>query len=670
MARILFDIEADGFLETVSKIHCICTVDVDTEERRRFGPNQINQALSYLQGHTLIAHNGLGYDFLVLEKLHGFVVPPEKQLDTLSIARLKHPNVKERDKAFNQTQLKKCKPTMGEDFGKHTLRAWGKRLHLHKADFEGPWDGWSQEMEDYCAQDVETNLKLWKFLNPETYSQSAIELEHRAARLCRMITEAGWPFNEAAAAALHVELLKKKHACEKALVAEFGGWWAPRNAKVLTRKEFHALYPEAKAVGLPSEMPLPFVPKRDNARFGYVAGAPCTQIEWVQFNPSSRQHVVRCLMKRGWEPTEYTDSGQPKLDEEVIENLGAEFDQADTLVEYLMLEKRLGQLAEGANAWLKHVKNGRIHAEYNPMGAVTSRASHFNPNIAQVPAGSSPYGHECRSLFTVPEGWELLGADMSGLEGRCLAHYLAKYDNGAYGYQLLSGDPHWQVVLAVGYLGNVARDKGSQLHTIIRETGAKRLFYGMLYGAGDLKAGRIILEACRLARKTNPEWGHVYEKFFGDDLAPDDKKLRAVGKAAKSAVVEGITGFSDLMETLAGLIARSGTLPGLDLRRLPIRSEHAALNTLLQSAGAILCKRWICDAYDMLIAAGFKWGWDGDFVFLGWIHDELQIACRAGLGARIGPIVTAAARGAGEPYGFRIALDSEYKIGKTWADTH
>jgi hypothetical protein len=376
-----------------------------------------------------------------------------------------------------------------------------------------------------------------------------------------------------------------------------------------------------------------------------------------------------CLRNLGWKPKEYTPSGKAQLDEEIIEGVVADFPQAAMLSRYLMLDKRLGQLADGKAAWLKTVKDdGRIHADYNPMGAVTSRASHFNPNIAQVPAGSSPYGHECRELFYVPAGWEMLGADMSSLEGRCLAHYLAKHDGGAYGEALLKGDPHWAVVVGVGFVAG-ERDKRNELHTIVRETGAKRLFYAMLYGCGDEKAGRIILDSCRLARKTNPEWGFVYEKFFGSSEAPSAKLLREVGSTAKLGLIRGIKGFSRLQSIISCEVGK-GWLHGLDLRRLPIRSEHAALNTLLQSAGAILCKRWMCDAYDALLADGLRWGWDGDFGFLGWIHDELQIACRNGLGDRIGALLTTAARGAGEPFKFRIALDSEYKIGKTWADTH
>ncbi|MHB8392321.1 MAG: DNA polymerase [Acidobacteriaceae bacterium] len=646
MKRLLFDLEGDGLLPELTKIHCIAASDVDTGQPVGvWGPNALPLALDVMdRADKLVAHFGIGYDFPALLKIFNYRVPEARQVDTVVISRLKFPNLKELDSKFNAARIKKNLPPMGDAFGKHSIGAWGVRLGVPKLheDIED-WSVWTQDMQDRCVGDVATALRLWKYLSPDSMSQPAIELEHRTARLCRMITAAGWPFDTAKAHTLHVELVAEKHKVETELKKQFGSWWQNNGE---------------------------FTPKVNNKARGYVKGQPCTKIERIDFNPNSRQHIELCLTKLGWKPLLFTDNGQAQLDEEVIAGIVAEFPQATGLSRYLMLDKRIGQLADGKQAWLKNVKDdGMIHAEYNPLGAITSRASHFNPNIAQVPATASEYGHDCRELFYVPKDWGVeLGADMSGLEGRCFAHYLAKYDGGKYGEALLSGDPHWAVVRAVGF-ANEVRDKSNQLHTIVRETGAKRLFYAMLYGAGDEKSGRIILDACRLARKTNPEWGYLYEKFFHSDEAPGPKLLKSVGSQAKRAVIEGIPGFKELKATLSAMSA-CGYLPGLDGRRLPIRSDHAALNSLLQSAGAILCKQWICDGYDALIASGLRWGWDGDFVFLGWIHDEVQVACRNGLGDRIGQMLTAAARAAGEPFKFRLALDSEYKLGSSWADTH
>jgi DNA polymerase-1 len=532
---------------------------------------------------------------------------------------------------------------MGADFGKHTIAAWGRRLKVPKLheDIED-WSKWTPEMHERCIGDVQTALRMWQYLNPDAYSQTALVLEHRVARLTRKITEAGWPFDMKKATDLHVELIERREAVQIGLREQFTGW----------------------------EKITPFTPKRNDAKRGYVKDQVFLKKSFVPFNINSRAHITRALKELGWEPTEFTDNGSPKMDDEIIDSVAAIYPQAEGLSNFLMLNKRIAQLADGDAAWLKHVgADGRIHGEYNPMGTVTSRASHYRPNLGQVPASSSPFGHECRELFCVPEGWDAVGADMSGLELRCLAHYIAKYDGGAYGTLILEGDVHWVNTIAMGLLEGL-RDKDNQLHTITREQGAKRGLYAWLYGAGDEKVGRLILDLCRLLRKTNPDWEFMYRKFFGDDQAPKSKALKAVGRGLKEKLLSRTDGLADLVSTVKEKAEVGNGLPGLDGRRLPVRSPHSALNTLLQSCGAILCKRWICDSYDALIADGLKWGWDGDFVFLGWIHDELQIACRSGLGDRIGKMLTRAAQEAGTAYKFRIKLDSEYKIGKTWADTH
>jgi DNA polymerase-1 len=681
LKRLLFDLEGNGLLPELTKLHCIAATDVDTGHAvGAWGPNEIPQALEVMAtADKLIAHYGLGYDFPALEKLYDFRVPIDKQMDTVVISRLKHPNIKETDGKWNGVRIARGQAPMGDDFGKHTIAAWGLRLGVPKlhTDIED-WSEWTKEMQERCVGDVATALKLWKYLDPDKYSQSAIALEHRVARLCLKITAFGWPFNASKAKELHATLIDEKYKVEKELKLQFGSWW--KNLGEWTPKrpdkkrgywgettEVDAVLTEGGEYNKEGDLVVPYTTRTVKQKV--FKGYPCTKIERVDFNPGSRDHIELCLKRLGWKPKEHTPTGKALLDEETIDGVVTQFPQAMGLSRYLMLAKRLGMIADGKGAWFKTVKDdGKMHNDYNPMGCITSRASHFNPNIAQVPACSSEYGHECRELFYVPLGWEMVGGDMSGLEGRCLAHYLAKHDSGAYGETFLKGDPHWAVVKGIGFL-DCERDKSNQLHTIVREAGAKRTFYAMLYGAGDVKVGRIILDACRLARKTDPAWGYVYEKFFGTNDTPSEKVLRDVGADAKIGVVQGIKGFDRLKGDLQTLVA-IGWLPGLDKRRIPIRSEHAALNTLLQSAGAILCKQWICDAYDALIADGLKWGWDGDFGFLGWIHDELQIACRNGLGDRIGATLTAAARNAGTPFKFRIALDSEYKIGRTWADTH
>ena len=342
-----------------------------------------------------------------------------------------------------------------------------------------------------------------------------------------------------------------------------------------------------------------------------------TKTKSIPFNPASRQQIADRLMKRGWKPEVFTDNGDPKVDETVL--AGIDMPEAKLLNEYLLLNKRIGQLATGKQGWLKMEKNGRIHGRVNHMGAVTSRCTHSNPNVAQVPSVGAEYGTECRSLFHAPEGYSLLGADASGLELRCLAHYMANYDDGSYSRVVLDGDVHTTNQEAAG---------------LPTRSNAKTFIYGFLYGAGDEKIGKII-------NKGATEGKRIKNKFLKQ--LPALKYLKdAVSKAAKER----------------------GWIKGLDGRIIHIRHSHAALNTLLQSAGAIICKTWY-----VFIARALKEA-DIDAQIVAFVHDEVQVLVKKGQEDEAGRVIQQCMRDTEQRFKFRCRLDSEYKFGKNWADTH
>lgn len=674
MRRLLFDTESNGFLKTATNIHCIADVDVDTEDRADFKPDQIGQAIERLdKADVLIGHNIQRHDIPLITKLHGWKPRPGVIIrDTMICARVIRPNVKDTDKAL----IHAGKMPGGKDYqGKHTIAAWGYRLDVHKGDYakvkeaqaranglvdpndilQFVWGSWNDEMHRYMIQDCETNLALWRYLKVDTYSLDAIELEHRIARICDLMETAGVPFNVEAGAKLEGDLKQRQWEIETQLTERFGFWYAPIS---------------------PDPAKSTFTPKRDNAKAGYVAGAPCTKLKLVQFNPGSRDHIAKVLLARGWQPTEFTDGGKPAINDETVEAIVAAFPEFDGIGEYLMLDKRLGQLAGGKNSWLKHVDDrGLIHGGINPMGTTTSRAAHMLPNLGQVPKVASPYGAECRSLFYAPEGWEIVGADQQGLELRGLAHYLHPLDDGKYAIVVLDGDPHWLHAQIMG-LADGPRDKHSKLHTIVREDGSKRFIYAYIYGCWDEKAGEIIYICLLNARRNGgPEGAALYTKFFGDDGVPGKRKLIKVGNKVRSSFLDRLDGFSKLKDRLQhNITVGEGWIRALDGRMIPIRSEHSALNFLIQSAGAIICKRWVCDSFDALQAAGLRYDfenpWNGDFVFGLWVHDEIQVWVRKGLGEKVAAILKATAAKAGEAYGFRVRLDGDAKVGKTWKDTH
>lgn len=694
MSRLLFDIETDGFLETATKVHCVGIIDIATGEYTGYRPEAVSEAVRRLeQADEIIGHNIQRFDVKALKKLCGFQPKAGQQLrDTMVMGRVIYPNLKASDTILID------KGTLPSDLrGKHTIEAWGYRLGVPKGDYAKAraavaaaagitdeeelarfvWGTFNDDMFTYMEGDCHTNVALWQYLKPDGYSQQALDLEHRVANVCDAMEEAGVPFDVASAQDLHVALSERKYAIEQRLKAEFGFWYEPIS---------------------PNPTKALFTPKRPNKNRGFwggsdetwvnaageeVVGYPMTKIKPVEFNPGSRQHIAKKLMQRGWVPEKLTGAGNPQLDEETLEMVVVRYPEMDGIGEYLMVEKRISQLVGTNNSLMERTKDdGRIHGAINPMGTITSRAAHFAPNLGQVPSSKKPYGHDFRALFGtgvgMPKGWVVVGADQEGLELRGLAHYLAKHDEGKYASVVCTGDPHW---LHAGVMGlvdpGVARDVAAkdthptdrqQFHTIVREDGSKRVIYSYIYGAGDEKVGTIIYECALNAKKNGGEEGlALYNKLF--QRGATTKGIKKVGREVRENFANRIEGFGKLKLLIAEQVELRGRIKGLDGRLTPIRSDHSALNFMIQSAGAIICKRWLADAYDECCAR-FKEGWDGDFCFVLWVHDEIQVCCRKEIADEIGEILVRCARKAGDDYGFRVPLDSKYKVGSSWADTH
>jgi DNA polymerase-1 len=616
--RLIFDVEANGLLEDATKVHCIAAIDIDSGSRYVWRYDEILDAVRTLNTcHTLVAHNGIRYDYPLLFKLTEFK-PTGILLDSIVLARLIKSNTKERDQAERRLP--------GKLIGSHSLDAWGKRLGLEKMHFEGPWGEWSQAMQDYCVGDCETLLKLWEHLEVDKYSQQAIELEHRIARVCFEMQESGWPFDEEAAGILHGKLVGEKSELHLSLLSDFGFWYESDGERT---------------------------PKVNSSKRGETKGISFSRIKLVEFNPASRQHIYKRLMTMGWKPKVFTESGQPQVDESVLDQIAKDFPQADKLSRLLMLNKRIGQLATGDNAWLKLVdKNGYLHPSYNTNGCITGRSSHLTPNIAQVPRVGKPFGYDCRGLFIVPNGWTMVGSDQAGLEQRCLAHYTWPYDNGEYARTSLeSEDIHWLHAVAIGIAeGN----ESGELRGILRDC-TKTWFYAYIYGARDGKLSSILKDYKNALRKA----GYAY-----NGVSDGGSSRRKFGE--RIPALEGLRSIA---------IQRAETykaLKAIDGRVIPCNTApYKALNYLCQSAGAIICKEWVASTYEALLAEGLTYGYSGDFTFLGWIHDELQIAVRTGATVdKIKKHIRECGRASGKPFGFRVPLEVECKEGKNWAETH
>lgn len=610
---LVFDCETNGLLDTLDTIHCISLQQVDGEGRaigpvlsandHGAGELTIAEALERLQcADRVIGHNIANFDIPAITKVYP-TFRVRAYYDTLLLSTLIYGDLKDRDFKVRKRQGANA-VLPGKLIGRHSLEAWGYRLGKWKGDYAAvmkergldPWAAWSQEMDDYCDQDVVVTQALFELLMGKGLPEEAIDLEQAVAPILGRQQRHGFLFDQEAARELERALVSRRAVLEALLRKVIPPW------KVIKRR---------------------FVPKRSDKRRGYVAGVEVTTYKEVVFNPASRQHIANRLSAMyGWEPQEFTEKGQPKIDEDVLGKL--DYPIVPLLLEHFIVNKRLGQLAEGDEAWLKSVKkDGRIHGSVNQNAAVTGRMTHAKPNIAQVPKVGVPYGKECRSLFTVPKGKLLVGADASGLELRCLAHFMARYDNGEYAKVILEGDIHTVNQQAAG---------------LPTRNDAKTFIYAFLYGAGDAKLGSIV------------------------------GKGQAAGRNLRAKFLAGLPALEKLVTGVKKAASKRGYLTGLDGRRLHVRSEHAALNTLLQSAGALVMKKALVILDADLQAAGLVPGVNYEFVAN--VHDEWQIEVDADKAEFVGKTAQAAIRKAGDAFGFRCPLDGEYKIGANWAETH
>jgi DNA polymerase-1 len=437
--RLIFDIETDGFLDKLTKIHCIEAEDIDTGALYHFTPREIEDGVRLLmQADQLIGHNILEFDIPAIEKVYPWfaerkAINPSldsiaslediKEFDTLVCSRVIWTNLFDLDMSFKRKQIK-----AGGDFklmGNHGLKAWGQRLAVLKGDYnegddEQIWERWSQEMQDYCAQDVQVTKRFYQHVISKDYSVQCFALEHQFKKAIVRQEQVGWHFDRKSAALLYAELAHKK-------------------AELTTILQ--AIFP-------PIEIRTPFTPKVNNAKRGYIKGIPTEKVTTVVFNPGSDKQIGERLMSLGWEPQEFTPGGQPKVGEDNLEGLA--LPGVPELIEYATIGKIMGQLSEGKNAWMKVEKDGKVYGRVNTNGAVTGRCTH--KIIVNVPRVTSPYGKEMRSLLTAPPGddWVLLGCDASGLELRCLAHFMARYDGGAYIKVVTEGDVHTENQRAAG----------------------------------------------------------------------------------------------------------------------------------------------------------------------------------------------------------------------------
>lgn len=572
MKRIVLDIETTLDHNT---IWMIVTKDIDTGEVNVW--KAADNLVGYLKDVTLIvAHNGIGFDFQILNRLWSTKIRLSQVYDTLIASRLLDPSIE----------------------NGHSLDAWGERLQRKKIDYTGVWT-WLMNrreeykgecfdnphmalLEHYCIRDVEVTCDLYKHLTSEftkkDFSQESLDLEHKVAAIISEQERSGFKLDLPFTTCLLADIKGKMAGIYEAMQQR----WPP----VIT------------------------------PRFHKTSGKPIKD-SVDTFNPGSRKQIGEKLMDLGWKPKDFTEKGQAIVDESVLSKV-TNIPEAQMIAEYLMLQKRVAQI----ESWLESVgKDGRVHGKVITNGAVTGRMTHSSPNMAQIPNSGSIYGKECRECWTVESNNVLVGCDASGLELRMLAHYM-KDEN--YVRTVTEGNSK----------------EGTDVHSINQKAAglptrdsAKTFIYAFLYGAGDAKIGSIV-------GGTSKDGEKLKRKFLQQTPALS----RLLDRVKRQAV--------------------KGWVPGLDGRRIWVRSEHAALNSLLQGAGAIVMKKALVLFYDKTKAN--KW----PVKFVANVHDEFQLEVSKEYATIVGEAARNSIVEAGEYYKLRCPLDGEFKIGNNWKETH
>ena len=451
--------------------------------------------------------------------------------------------------------------------GGHSLEAWGKTLGFEKGDFHD-FAHYSPEMLEYCKRDTEVTRLVAQKLEVEgkPFKPRAYELECKVRAILDKQKKNGFAFKIQEAMILQAQLQDELHGLERKAEEDFE----------------------------PTEIVLK------------------TKTKYIPFNIASRKQIADRLQAKGWKPKQMTDKGNIIINEAVLSTI--DLPEAKMFNRYFLLQKRTGLI----KSWIMACQeDNRVRGSVMTLRTITGRMAHAVPNMAQVPAVYSPYGKECRGLWTVDDvsKYRLVGVDASGLELRCLAHYM---NDPEYTNIVLTGDVH------------TANQERAGLKT---RDQAKTFIYAWLYGAGAAKIGKVVGGTAKHGQQ-------LITRFLSNMPALKNLRMWVSKKAA------------------------SGTIPALDGRLLHIRSEHAALNTLLQGAGAIVCKQWLVHIIERVIKTKL------DVKLVASIHDEYQFEVAIPDIERFCRLTKEAMTQTTKTLKMKCELDCDYKVGKTWADTH
>jgi DNA polymerase-1 len=634
---LIADTETNGLLKAVSKFHCLQLGNAEGDDSVLYGSNPlcdepIENGLRRLEAAAGYAgHNFLGYDIFIGDRFLNGAIKFDKSYDTLVMARMAE--IKERN---------------------HSLAVWGSRLGVPKDDYKGDYQTFDEEFAKYSRQDIVVGRGMWhrtKHVLDWGKDQEVYWVEASSHYCASLMEQNGFLLDVPAAQKLHAGMAQERAD----LIAQIRG-----------------IFPDFSRASV-------FIPKRDNKKLGYKKDVPFTKKWEDEFNPQSRKMIGEALIRDGWKPKVFTDGGQPKVDEDTLSSL--DHPGAKLLTRYLRLSKVVGAIMgeKQGKGYLQLVdETNRLHGRCNTLGAVTWRASHSNPNKANVDKDK-----RVRSLFIVPPKKKLVGVDGAEIQARFLAHYLSKYDDGLYAEKLLKGDKK------LGTDGHTLNKVSLADYGLKTRDGAKTALYARIFGCfpprmfatinDDRRTNgeKMFPEVLSMAKRAEwKDWVLAAAPALEDPIrkAFTDGQTRVnltklVGQGAIDALGRSMPGLDALLRDVQAAGKARGFLWGVDGAQVPVAAVHAALVSLLQHGEARAMKRaqmilWREEAPKR----GWKHG--REFSFCSFVHDEYQSEVVEELAVEYGDVFSWCIEEAGRRMNLRCPLGGEAKVGNDWYETH
>lgn len=570
-----------------SEMTALCWVDIETGAEHDCG-RDLEDGLRWLMGdHTLVFHNGIGFDLPAMQSLYPWFKPQRPIVDTLVLARMAFADLVPADLEQFGSQQELMKIDRRARLGSQALHTWGVRLGLAKGEYSGEWtDGYNAELAEYCLNDCRVTALLYKKLLQENISVPAAELEHKFAHVCRRIKDAGFVFDIEGARALYDKLASDIDDVEQEMIEQFGAWYEP-DGPIVTPKRSVAYKNKPHT----------------------QEGCPYQKVKLVTFNPNSNAHKAKVLQEQGWQPTDFTNTGAPKVTGEVLSKISYDYPAAATMARSDKMVKIQGYVRK----WIEVQRKGRIYPDIISIGSRTGRTASQNPNTQQIPSARSTYGKRCRELFKASPGRKLLAADLDKAELMVLGHYMHPYDGGEYARILSDGDAHQTNADAMG----ITRDR------------AKAVAFAMIYGSGDERLGRM---------------------------------AGADGKTVRRRLLTALPALDTLIKKVRAKAKKEGHILSLDRRKIEVDSDHKALNYLIQSATSCVAKYWAVRACELTAHL------ECDLVL--YVHDELQFDCAVDHIDEASRAITQALREANDYFKLRAPMTCEVQVGDNWAESH